>query len=201
MLGEARDQGVQLLLRHHAAGRVRRAVDDDQAGALRDLGQHLLGREREAAVLVQRDRHRLGARELDHRAVDRKAGIRVHDLGARLAEHRDREVHGDLAARHDHDAVGVDRDAPPFQDVRRDGLAQRQDAVCRRIAVVTFGQRLLRRGDDVPGRREIRLADAQIDDAAPLLDELLGAREHLEGALGAEPGHPLCELHVRGPRD
>ena len=61
---------------------------------------------------------------------------------------------------------------------------------------MAVGERLLRRGDDVLGRREIRLADAQIDDAAPGLSELLGAREHLEGALRAEPGHPLCELHA-----
>ena len=148
---EAEGQLVELLARHHAARGIGRAVDDDQPRARGDVGQHLLGREREALVLVERDRHRLGARELDHGAVNRKAWVGVHDLGARLAEHGDREIHGDLAARHDHDPVGVDLDAPPLLDVLGDRLAQGQDAVCRRVAVVAVGQRLLGGGDDVLG--------------------------------------------------
>ena len=192
---EAGDQGVQLLPGHHAAGRVGRAVDDDQPGAIRDLGEHLLGREREAALLVERDRHRLGAAELDHRAIDRKARVRIHDLGARLAEHGDREVHRDLAAGHDHDPVGVDLDAAILRDVLGDRLAQRQDAVRRGVAVMAVGQRLLRRGDDVLRRREIRLADAEIDDVATLLGEPVRPRQHFEGTFGAEPVHAFRENH------
>ena len=39
-------------------------------------GQHLVGREGEPVLLLQRDRHRLGAGALDQRAVDREARVR-----------------------------------------------------------------------------------------------------------------------------
>ncbi len=49
------------------------------------------------------------------------------------------------------------------------------------------------------GRLEIRLADLQVDDVAPLGLEPAGVGEHLEGTLGAEAGHPLgpAEVHAR----
>ena len=68
-----------------------------------------------------------------------------------------------------------------------DRLAQRQDAVRRGIAVMAVAQRLDRRLDDMLGRAEIRLADAEIDDIAALGGELGGAREHREGILLADP--------------
>ena len=61
--------------------------------------------------------------------------------------------------------------------------------------MVAVGERLLRRRDDVLGRREVRLADAEIDDAAARLGQPLRPGEHLEGALGAEAVHPLRKLH------
>ena len=45
---EPGDEPVEFGARHDAAGRVGRAVDDDQPGARRDLVQHLVGAEREA---------------------------------------------------------------------------------------------------------------------------------------------------------
>ena len=65
-------------------------------------------------------------------------------------------------------------------------LAQRQDAVRRRVAVMAVAQRLDRRLDDVIGRAEIRLADAEIDDVAALRGERGGARQHGEGVLLAD---------------
>ena len=47
-------------------------------------------------------------------------------------------------------------------------------------------QRLHRRLDDMLGRAEVRLADAEIDDVAALRRELIGAREHGEGVLFAD---------------
>ncbi len=48
-----------------------------------------------------------GAGEFDHRAVDRKAGVGIEDIGTRFAEHQDRGEHGDLAAGDDQHVVGV----------------------------------------------------------------------------------------------
>jgi len=43
------------------------------------------------------------------------------------------------------------------KEVGGDGGAQRQDAVCRRIAVMAVGERLAAGFDDVLGGRKIRL--------------------------------------------
>ena len=68
-----------------------------------------------------------------------------------------------------------------------DRFAQLGDAGGGGVAVPPVGQRLAARVDDVGGRLEIRLPDAQIDDAAALGGELIGARQHLEGGFGAHP--------------
>ncbi len=48
--------------------------------------------------------------------------------------------------------------------------------------------------DDVRGRLEVGLTDAEIDDVPPRSRQRLGAREHLEGGLRAELGHTLRGL-------
>jgi len=189
-MGELRQTGgerVDLGLRRHAAGRVGRAVQDDEAGPLRDAVEHLAGAEGEVARLGQLDRHRRRARETDDRFVDRKAGIGVEDLGARLAEHHQGEKHGRFAARHDEHGRGIDLDAAVAQDVRGHGLAQAGYAGGRRIAVMAVGKRLAPGLDDMVRRGEIRLADAEVDDVLPPGRQRGRPRQHLEGGFGAEP--------------
>src|ERR1700741_517763 len=48
--------------------------------------------------------------------------------------------------------------------------------------------------DDVLRRREIRLADPEIDDRATLCRERVGARQHLECGLGPERAHARGHL-------
>ncbi len=67
-----------------------------------------------------------------------------------------------------------------------DRLAQRLDADGGRVAVMAVAQGLDRGLDDVGRRREIRLADAEVDDIAALGRKLGGARKHGEGVLLAD---------------
>ena len=180
---QAGDEALHLLGRHGAAAGIVRAVEDDQAGLGRDLGQHLVGGEGELVLLQQRDRHRLGPGVLDHRAIDGEAGIGIQDLGAGLAEHQDGEEHGGLAARHDDDVVRAHLHAVATLQVLGHQLAQGQDALGRRVAVMAVAQRLDGGLDDVLRRLEVGLADAEVDDGLALALELGGARQHLEGRL------------------
>ncbi len=82
---------------------------------------------------------------------------------------------------------------PPLE-VRGHGLPQREDALGRRVAVVTVPQRLDRRLDDVLRRLEVGLADSEIDDVAALTLKLAGARQHFECGFGPEPLQILCKL-------
>ena len=70
--------------------------------------------------------------------------------------------------------------------VARDRLAQRQDALRRRVAVMAVAQRLDGGLDDVGRRLEVRLADAEVDDGLALALQRVGARQHLEGGLRAQ---------------
>ena len=63
---------------------------------------------------------------------------------------------------------GIDLDAVAAGHVGRHRLAQRQDAVRRRVAVMAVAQRLDRGLDDVRRRLEVGLADAEVDDATAL---------------------------------
>ena len=81
---------------------------------------------------------------------------------------------------------GCDLDAVAAGQVLRHRLAQRQDALGRRVAVVAVAQRLDGGFDDVAGRLEVGLADAEVDDRLALALELGGARQHLEGRLGSQ---------------
>ena len=186
---EPGDETVEFDPRHDAAGRVGRAVDDDQPGARRYLVQDLGGAEREAGAFVERDRYRRRAGKTDHALVDREAGVRIKDFGPGLAEHQDREKHRDLAAGDDKHPVGRDFDPVAAVEIGGDRLAQLRDTVGRRVAVMAVGQRLAAGLDDVLGGREIGLADAEIDDRAALRGQRVGARQDLESSLGAEDAH------------
>ncbi len=63
------------------------------------------------------------------------------------------------------------------------------------FAMMMFGERLAAGFDDVRRRRKIGLADAEVDDVAALGGQRIGARQHFEGAFGAEARHPRGELH------
>ena len=71
-------------------------------------------------------------------------------------------------------------------EIGRDRLAQRQDAVRGRIAVMAVGERLAAGFDNMARGRKIRLADAEIYDRAAFGLEGLGARQDLESGLGAK---------------
>ena len=95
---EPRDLDVHLA-RHDAAGRVGGRVQDHELRARREALGEIVGGEREAGLLGDRQRHRRGARPADHRLVDREAGVRVDDLVARVAGREHAEEQERLRAR------------------------------------------------------------------------------------------------------
>ena len=135
---------------------------------------------------LQRDRHGLRARILDHRLIDGKARIWIHDLNARLAKHHDCKIHRGFPARHDHDIVRIDVGAVAALQVGRNRLAQGGNAIRRRIAMMAVTQRLDARFDNMPRCFEIRLPDAKVDDVAPFAGKLLGPRQNNKRRLRAK---------------
>ena len=120
-------------------------------------------------------------------------------------------MHGDLAAGHDQHQLGRDLDAKAAVKIGRDRLAQGQDARRRGIAVLAVAQRLDRRLDDMGRGFEIGLADAEVDDVAPLALQLRRLGENGEGVFladareggddvqhGTGSGRALCFGAARG---
>jgi hypothetical protein len=95
--------------------------------------------------------------------VGREAGIGIEDFRAGAAEQQAGEIERHLAAGHDHHLVGIDARAIAQVQVVRDGLAQGEDADRRGVAVRPVARRLGRGVEYVCRRREVRLADPQVD--------------------------------------
>ena len=68
---------MQILLRNHPAGRIVWRVHDDHPGSIRDFRAQLLNIEAKSFRLLQSKRDRGGSHEVDHRFIDRVAGIRI----------------------------------------------------------------------------------------------------------------------------
>ena len=194
---EPGDEAVELVPWDDTARRIGRAVDDHQAGARGDLVQHLVCAEREPCAFVQRDRHRGRSGKPDDALVNREARVGIKDLDPRFSEHQDREEHRHLAAGDDQDQLRRNLDPVPTEEIGRDRRAQLRDAVGGRVPVMAVSERLATGLDDVLGRREIRLADTEIDDRAALRRERIGASQHLERGLGAEDAHAPGHLQHR----
>ena len=147
------------------------------------------------AALLERHRHGLRAEEVDHRFVDREAGIRVDDFVARLEQREHGEEDDRLAARHHRDMLRPDLDAARPRDIRRDRLAQLGKALRRAVVRPAVVQRLFGRFDDVRRRGEIGLADFQVHHAAALRFERAGLHQHIEGRFDPDATHPFCQFH------
>ena len=178
---KTRHELVHFGFRRHAAGRIGGRVDDNQPCLGRDQRQRLFRRKGKAVLFADRNRYWRGAGIFDHRAINGKAGIRIHDFNAGLAEHQDGHEHGRLAARHDHHFIRRNADAKALVQVGGHGFAQRQDAGSGGIAVMPVAQRLDRRFHNMFWGAEVRLADAQADDVAPLGGQGGGPRQHGKG--------------------
>jgi hypothetical protein len=87
----------------------------------------------------------------------------------------------------------------PAGEIFRHGFPQWQDALRRRVAVMTVAQRLDGCLDDVLRRLEVRLANAEVDDVLALALQLRCARQHLESRLRSQPFQVVDKLHDVSP--
>ena len=208
----ARDDDVVLLRERDDAfveagggqrgGRVVRVVDPHDLRAARDVRRDRVQIDEEAVVAAQRQEVGLAAREARQRRVDRIARVGAEHDVARVDE-REREVR-DRLLRSDHAddlLLRVERQAEARLHERRGGLAEALHPDVRRVAVRRrIARRLGQRGDDVRRRRQVGIADAEIDEVLPLLAllvlERVDAREQVRGQLADAVGQ--LDLHAAG---
>ncbi len=104
-----------------------------------------------------------------------------------------------MAPGRDDDVARVDLEAAVAREVRGAGLAQHGQAGRGAVVRLAVGPGLAAGVDDVARRREVGLADLQVDDAAARRLERLGAREHLEGGFRTQAVEAVGELHQVTP--
>ncbi len=119
-------------------------------------------------LFAQLNRHGAPAHVMNHRLVNREAGVGINDFVAFIDERQDGEEDDGLAAGNDHDFVGRDLHATGSADVFGEGLAQfglaGGGAVVRPAAAHRVGAGF----DHVGGSVKIGLADFQVDHALAL---------------------------------
>ena len=194
-LFHAGDELVDFGLGCDAPGGVGGRVDDDQSCPRRDQRQGFFRRKRKAVFLADRDRHGCGAGIFDHRAVNREAGVGIHDFHPGFAEHQDGHEHGRLAARHNHYFVRRHLGTKTLVQIGGHRLAQHRDTGGGCIAVMAIPDRLDGGFGDVVRGPEVGLTDAQIDDVAPLGGQGIGTGQDGEGVFLADPVKIRDSLH------
>ncbi len=155
---------VQEVPRIHGAGGVRRAVDEDCPGAWRHGGPHVLGVGQVAALGIGRNEDRLAAGERDLSLEVRVARVGDEHLVPRIDPDQEREqqrLHG--ADRHEDLRGRVNPVAIDVLDLLRDGLAEIEVPLVRRVLGEAVAERLAGSLDDVRRGREARLAHRQAD--------------------------------------
>jgi len=182
----------------HAARGVLGRVDDDHAGLVGHERGQFVHVEAEVVLLTQRTRHGLGAHEVDHRLVDREAGVRVDDLVALVHAGGDSPVNDGLGAEDDGDVLHLVVGAAATVKVPGDGLTELRIACAGPVVGIALVHGFASGIDDVLRCVEVGLADLEVDDIPALAFQLLGPRENRESGLRAQTFHALCQLrHVR----
>jgi len=182
-------QPAHVLAREHAAGRIVRAVQDDEARPIGQQARQLIDVQREAELFADRDRHRAGVDEVDGRAVDREARVGVDDLVPLVHAGEQREEDDRLGPGGDDDVLRVDGNPPESRRVPRDGLADLGQAGRRAVVRVAGAKGLDGGVGNVPWCIEVRFADLEVDDRPALTLDLTRAGEDLESGLGAQAAH------------
>ena len=177
-------QRLEFVARIGRAGRVRRRVQDHPLGARRDRALEVLGLELEAILEPGRHDDRIAPVDRDHLGIAHPIGRGNDHLVALV--HRDQEgVVEDLLAPSRDDGVRRLVVEPVLAaELGRDRLAQRRNAEHRRIFGLAALDRLDRRLLDVVGGVEVRLADRQRNDVAPLGFEVARLLRHRHGGGG-----------------
>src|SRR5579883_1240990 len=85
----------------HTTGWILRRIENQDAGARGDLAGQLVDVEAELTLLAQGDRDRGGTDKVDHRLVNRKAGVGIDDFVSRLGQSEQNKEHDRLAPRRD----------------------------------------------------------------------------------------------------
>jgi RNA polymerase sigma-70 factor (ECF subfamily) len=146
-------------------------------------------------LLFERHRYRPGAQEPDHRFVNRKARIGVDDLVAGFQQRHHGEENDGLAAGHHRYVLWPNRNPARPRNVGGDGFPQLGIALRRAVMGPALIERFLGCFDDVGRSGEIGFADLQVDHAAALGFERVGAYQDIEGGFDSDAAHSFCEFH------
>jgi hypothetical protein len=156
------------------AGRVRRAVDDHQAGLRGDRRLELFGGDLEIGLHAAGDDHRSGTGEQHHVRVGDPVRSRHDHLVARVEQRLGEIEEALLAATRDQDLLGAVVEAVVPLELVDHRLLQRRGAADRGILGHPRADRLDGRILDVLRGVEVGLAGSQADDVLALGLELIG---------------------------
>ena len=169
---ELRD-GFDLRAVAGAAGGIARQIEHQNFAARLPRGAERIHGEREAVLGERRHGHGNAVRERDARRIADVARLMIHHLVAGIDERAAGEVEALADADGDDDFVFRRvADVEVFLHVAADGAAQFEEAEVGRVMRLAFFERVDAGLADVPGRVEIRFADAERDGVLHLGDDV-----------------------------
>src|SRR5208282_6501973 len=119
---------------HDPAGGVMGRVQDDQFRAIGNEGGEFVDIKGEIAILAQLDGDRLATYVVDHRVINREAGVGINNLISFINQSQHREENDRFASGHDYYFFGGNFHTAGAANVVGNGLAQFGEA--RRGTVV-----------------------------------------------------------------
>ena len=172
----------------YAAGRILRAVENQQLRFRRNFRFELSGIKRKIAALTQIQRHRHRAMDGDLRFINRKSRYRINHLvtGAVIGCRQNCVSDKRLGARANNDVIGRNFKPAHVAHISRNCRAQFRNARTGRVSVLTKTNCLVSRLLHVGRRRKVRLPNAEAGDVVALSDELVDFSEDYKSVFGTQ---------------
>ena len=163
---------LQFLRVHHGSGGVRGEIQHDYLGARGDAFFHFSGTQGKVVLCLGLHHHGHSVGHVDGRTVADVAGFVIDDFVPRIQQGAEGQVQGLRDAHSDDDFLGrIVGHMEFFRDVFGDAFPQFQQAEVAGVGGLAFFEGIDRCLPDVPGGREVRLADAKRDHIAGVEDQ------------------------------
>ena len=188
--------GSKILTGKDAPCRILWSINDDHSRLWRDQRGQIIDIKAELFVFAQLQRHWLGLQEVDHRFIDREAGVWIDHLIALVNAGHHAKEHDRLGSGRDDHVIGIILGIPTcLVDIFGNGFARVRQSRSWTIMRKTLIERILCRLNHIRRRIEVRLADFKMDDVLPLCLEGTGLDKNFKSCFGSKARNAFGDMH------
>ena len=184
---------MDILFAQDPAGGILRRIEDNEPGAIADQRGQFVHIEAEIFLLPQAEGHCPRPGIVNHRLVNREAGIGKYDFIPRIGQSQQSKKNNRLAPGDDHYFFARDPYSARAGDVLRNGLAQLGQAGRGAVVGPALAQGADSSFNHVGRSVEIGLANFQVDNLLTQTLQCPRLVQDFKGSLSPEPRHALSQ--------